>query len=98
MSGRSPRRPGCGRRAGVPIVALDIGGGFPGALRPRSAAKGAAARPTPPALIAEVVREAEEWGFDDVPLIAEPGRVIVARVLLADRARAPAEGPAHLHQ
>src|SRR5690606_11146572 len=28
---------------------------------------------------AEVVREAYDWGFGDVPLTAEPGRVIVAR-------------------
>jgi ornithine decarboxylase len=65
-------------RAGVDIVALDIGGGFP-------AAYGADPRrhtPPPPdtnALIDEVVREAEEWGFGDVPLVAEPGRVIAAR-------------------
>ena len=31
--------------------------------------------------VAEVVREAEAWGFGDMPLIAEPGRVIVARCL-----------------
>jgi len=67
-------------RAGVPIVALDIGGGFPAPYGqdPRR-------KPAPPpntgALIAEVVREAEEWGFGDLPLIAEPGRVIVARCL-----------------
>jgi ornithine decarboxylase len=65
-------------RAGVDIAALDIGGGFPAAYGadPRRHA------PPPPdtgALIAEVVREAEEWGFSDVPLVAEPGRVIVAR-------------------
>ena len=65
-------------RADPPIVALDIGGGFP-------APYGHDPRLNPPeipkttALIAEVVREAREWGFGDVPLIAEPGRVIVAR-------------------
>src|SRR5690606_38568811 len=65
-------------RAGVPIVALDIGGGFPAAYGadPRREA------PPPPdtrGLIAEIVREAGEWGLDDLPLVAEPGRVIVAR-------------------
>lgn len=67
-------------RAGVPIVALDIGGGFPAPYGHDPRRKPA---PTPDtgALIAEVVREAEAWGFGDVPLIAEPGRVIVARCL-----------------
>lgn len=67
-------------RAGVPIVALDIGGGFPAPYGHDPRRK---LVPTPEtgALIAEVVREAEAWGFADVPLIAEPGRVIVARCL-----------------
>jgi ornithine decarboxylase len=67
-------------RAGVPIVALDIGGGFPAPYGHDPRRKPA---PTPDtgALIAEVVREAEAWGFGDMPLIAEPGRVIVARCL-----------------
>lgn len=65
-------------RAGVEIAALDIGGGFPAAYGadPRRSA------PPPPdttALVAEVVREAEDWGFGDLPLFAEPGRVIAAR-------------------
>jgi ornithine decarboxylase len=65
-------------RAGVPIAALDIGGGFPADYGgdPRGHRK---AVPDTAALIAEVVGEAEEWGFGDVPLVAEPGRVIVAR-------------------
>ena len=65
-------------RAAMPIVALDIGGGFPAAYGedPRGRQK-----PTPDtaALIAEVTGEADEWGFADMPLVAEPGRVIVAR-------------------
>jgi ornithine decarboxylase len=65
-------------RAGVPIVALDIGGGFPAAYGPDPRISGDPATDTA-ALVAEVVREANEWGFGDVPLIAEPGRVIVAR-------------------
>jgi ornithine decarboxylase len=65
-------------RAGVPIVALDIGGGFPAAYGtdPR---RGVPIGPNTPALLAEIVREVEEWGFGEIPLIAEPGRVIVAR-------------------
>ena len=65
-------------RAGVPIAALDIGGGFPAAYGHDPRGKGPAT-PDTKALIEEVVHEAEEWGFGDVPLVAEPGRVIVAR-------------------
>ena len=32
-------------------------------------------------LMAELRRDLDEWGFSDLPLIAEPGRVIVARSL-----------------
>jgi len=65
-------------RAGVPIAMLDIGGGFPAPYGhdPRQKA------PTTPdttALITEVVGEIREWGLDDLPLVAEPGRVIAAR-------------------
>ena len=67
-------------RAAAPIVALDIGGGFPAAYGHDPRRK-ATPMPDTGALIAEVVREAEAWGFGDVPLIAEPGRVIVARCL-----------------
>ncbi len=65
-------------RAGVPITLLDIGGGFPAPYGHDPRYK-APAQPDTGALIAEVVEEAREWGFDDVPLVAEPGRVIVAR-------------------
>jgi ornithine decarboxylase len=65
-------------RAGVPIAALDVGGGFPADYGP-DPRKPAAPPPATPELIAEVVHEAREWGFGDVPLVAEPGRVIVAR-------------------
>ncbi len=65
-------------RAGVEIAALDIGGGFPAAYGadPRRAQPPA---PDTTALIEEVVHEAKEWGFADLSLVAEPGRVIVAR-------------------
>ncbi len=66
-------------RTNAPIAALDIGGGFPAAYGtdPRKPVS----VPDTQALLAEVVREANEWGFGDVPLTAEPGRVIVARCL-----------------
>ena len=77
-------------RSGAPIALLDIGGGFPAPYGhdPRQKAP---AHPDTAALIAEVVEEAREWGFDDVPMVAEPGRVIVGAMLLADRPRAPQE-------
>ena len=67
-------------RVDAEIAGLDVGGGFPAAYGgdPRRAPK---AEPDTPGLIAEVVREAEEWGLADLPLTAEPGRVIVARSL-----------------
>ncbi|HZP19929.1 MAG TPA: ornithine decarboxylase [Bauldia sp.] len=65
-------------RAGAEIVALDIGGGFP-APYGQDPRRKAPNLPDTAALIAEVVGEAHAWGFAGVPLIAEPGRVIVAR-------------------
>jgi ornithine decarboxylase len=65
-------------RSGAPISVLDIGGGFPAAYGHVPIAE---ANENTQALIREVVGEAIEWGFSDVPLIAEPGRVIVARCL-----------------
>ncbi len=67
-------------RAGVELTALDIGGGFPAQYGhdPRRKPK-----PTPKVtdLLAEIQHEADLWGFSDTPLVAEPGRVIVARCL-----------------
>jgi ornithine decarboxylase len=65
-------------RAGVSIAAIDIGGGFPADYGVDSHGRH---KPIPDttSLIEEVVHEAEEWGFGDVPMVAEPGRVIVAR-------------------
>lgn len=65
-------------RADVEIAALDVGGGFPAAYGVDSP-NDAGTIPDTRALIAEVVDEAREWGFEEVPLVAEPGRVIVAR-------------------
>ncbi|RXF73575.1 alanine racemase [Hansschlegelia zhihuaiae] len=67
-------------RSGVELAALDIGGGFPARYGqdPR--------RPSPPApevgdLVRRIESEIDAWGLGDLPLIAEPGRVIVARCL-----------------
>ena len=67
-------------RAGVPLAGLDVGGGFPASYGhdPRSRKP---AMPGLPTLMAELRKDIAEWGFSDVPLIAEPGRVIVARAL-----------------
>jgi ornithine decarboxylase len=67
-------------RAGVELAALDIGGGFPAPYGSDPRRK-QVVRPETGELIAEIVREAQEWGFGDLPLVAEPGRVIVARCL-----------------
>ena len=66
------------RRAGVPIAGLDIGGGFP-ARYGREPGRKVPLPPPTEALLDEIQREVVEFGFGDVPLIAEPGRVIVAR-------------------
>lgn len=67
-------------QAKVPLVGLDIGGGFPAPYGrdPRGAQKPV---PDPVSLIADIARDVKAHGFDDVPLVAEPGRVIVARCL-----------------
>ncbi|MFS8041843.1 ornithine decarboxylase [Xanthobacter sp. AM33] len=64
--------------AGVPIAALDVGGGFPAAYArdPR--------RPAPPMpplgdIVSGLMGAVERHGFAGTPLVAEPGRVIVAR-------------------
>ena len=65
-------------RAGVPLAMLDIGGGFP-APYGHDPRRKAPTTPDTSALIAEVVSEIGAWGLDDLPLVAEPGRVIAAR-------------------
>jgi ornithine decarboxylase len=61
-------------RARAEIRALDIGGGFP-------AAYGTGPAPDTPGLVNEILGEVQSWGLGDLPLTAEPGRVIVARSL-----------------
>jgi ornithine decarboxylase len=67
-------------RAGVPIEALDVGGGFPASYGNDPRRKGSE-MPSFAALMAELRRDIAEWGFADTALIAEPGRVVVARSL-----------------
>ncbi|YBV97004.1 alanine racemase [Phyllobacteriaceae bacterium JZ32] len=65
-------------RAGVPLAGLDIGGGFPAeyGLDPR---RKHVEMPSLGQLMSRLRNDIAEWGFVDLPLVAEPGRVIVAR-------------------
>lgn len=67
-------------RADAEIAHLDIGGGFP-AHYGSDPKKANGPRQDTAALIAEIMGEIGEWGLADLPLTAEPGRVIVARSL-----------------
>ena len=67
-------------RAGVPLAGLDVGGGFP-AKYGHDPHRARTAMPSLSELMAELRRNFDEWGFSELPLIAEPGRVIVARAL-----------------
>lgn len=64
--------------AKVPIVELDIGGGFP-AVYGSDPRRPASAMPPLPDLMRSVLASVERHGFSGTPLVAEPGRVIVAR-------------------
>jgi ornithine decarboxylase len=67
-------------RAGVPIAGLDVGGGFPAVygLDRKARPNG---MPTQGEIMERLREDIVEWGFDDLPLVAEPGRVIVAHCL-----------------
>ncbi|WP_425280804.1 ornithine decarboxylase [Lutibaculum baratangense] len=69
------------QRAGVPLAALDIGGGFPARYAQDRRKKAAATHAVPPLnlLMPAINRTVEGFGFGDVPVIAEPGRAIAAR-------------------
>ncbi|HEV7415787.1 MAG TPA: alanine racemase [Tianweitania sediminis] len=65
-------------RAAVPLVGLDVGGGFPAEYGHDPNRK----TPDLPSLgqiMSRLRGDIDEWGFSDLPLVAEPGRVIVAR-------------------
>jgi ornithine decarboxylase len=65
-------------RAGVPLAALDVGGGFP-AEYGHDPNRKAPKMPSLGEIMARLRNDIVEYGFGDVPLVAEPGRVIVAR-------------------
>jgi len=65
-------------RANVPLAGLDVGGGFP-AEYGHDPNRKAPEMPSIGQLMSRLRSDIEEWGFGDTPLVAEPGRVIVAR-------------------
>jgi ornithine decarboxylase len=65
-------------RTNAKISALDVGGGFP-AEYGHDPNKREPVLPSQDELMARLRDDIAEWGFDDLPLVAEPGRVIVAR-------------------
>ncbi|MEM5500579.1 alanine racemase [Ahrensia kielensis] len=65
-------------RANVPLVGLDVGGGFP-ADYGRDPKKTNDFTPGLEALMQSIDGAVKEYDFDDLPLVAEPGRVICAR-------------------
>ncbi|MGN6548364.1 MAG: alanine racemase [Pararhizobium sp.] len=65
-------------RAGVPLAGLDVGGGFPAEYGHNPNRKPPDVPPLDE-LMATLSANIAEWGFSDLPLVAEPGRVVVAR-------------------
>ncbi|MCC2112536.1 MAG: ornithine decarboxylase, partial [Hyphomicrobiales bacterium] len=65
-------------RAGVPLVGIDIGGGFPAPYGhdPREKAPPI---PTLDDLMTVIRRSVAERNLTGIPLVAEPGRIVVAR-------------------
>jgi len=65
-------------RAGVELARLDVGGGFP-ARYGHDPNRQAPDMPALEELMRQLRDNITEWDFDTLPLVAEPGRVIVAR-------------------
>ncbi|MDN5928244.1 MAG: alanine racemase [Hyphomicrobiales bacterium] len=65
-------------RAGVPLAGLDVGGGFP-AEYGHDPNRKAPKMPSLEEIMARLSGDLAEYQFNDLPLVAEPGRVIVAR-------------------
>jgi ornithine decarboxylase len=63
------------------LSGLDIGGGFPAQYGSDPRKDNGPPAPTVEALMGRIRDDIAEWGLDDLPLVAEPGRVIVARCL-----------------
>jgi ornithine decarboxylase len=64
-------------RAGVTLAGLDVGGGFP-AEYGHDPNRKTPEMPSLGQLMSRLRADIEAWGFGDLPLVAEPGRVIVA--------------------
>ncbi|GGD20860.1 ornithine decarboxylase [Aureimonas glaciei] len=65
-------------RAGVPLAGLDVGGGFPAEYGRDPKSK----KPDMPGIgqiMSRLRGDIDGWGFSETPLVAEPGRVVVAR-------------------
>ncbi len=69
------------QRAGVPLAALDIGGGFPARYALDLRKKAPVQQQIPPLtrLMSTINRAVEGFGFGGIPIIAEPGRAVAAR-------------------
>jgi ornithine decarboxylase len=65
-------------RVGFDLAGLDVGGGFPAEYRDDPNSK-APPMPALGQLMSRLRGDLSEWQFDTMPLVAEPGRVIVAR-------------------
>lgn len=65
-------------RAGVALAGLDVGGGFP-AIYGSDPNRKTVRVPPLEDLMSELSANIDEWEFNDVRLVAEPGRVVVAR-------------------
>lgn len=65
-------------RSGVEIAALDVGGGFPADYGQDPRSRKNHHMPSLEALMESLRNDIDEWGFGELPLVAEPGRVIVA--------------------
>jgi ornithine decarboxylase len=65
-------------RASADIAALDVGGGFP-AEYGHDPNRRKPQMPSLDEIMARLGGDLREWGFADMPLVAEPGRVIVPR-------------------
>jgi Diaminopimelate decarboxylase len=64
-------------RAGVDLVGLDVGGGFP-AVYGEDPKRKKTQMPGLDEIMARLRHDIDDWGFSDLPLVAEPGRVVVA--------------------
>ncbi|SON55733.1 Lysine/ornithine decarboxylase [Hartmannibacter diazotrophicus] len=64
-------------RAGVELVGLDVGGGFP-AVYGQDPRRKVVKMPSLDEIMAQLRHDIDDWGFSDLPLVAEPGRVVVA--------------------